>query len=95
MRSGQLFDISQSLLIFQCANFILSCFIYRSGDEEPWRSGHLFFYLADEDGNPLSLGGDTSAIQENSLLTSGSRMDVGSWQLHLKSLVNLLKHMLL
>lgn len=56
-------------------------------NEEPWTSGHLFFYLADEDDNALSLSGDTLDIHDNSLLTSGSRMDIGSWQLHLKSQV--------
>lgn len=55
------------------------------------RNGHLFFYLADEDENALSLNRDTLKIRENSLLASGSRMDVGSWQLHLKSMVMLTK----
>ncbi|KAL5550400.1 hypothetical protein UlMin_000576 [Ulmus minor] len=54
-------------------------------DEEPQRSGHLFFYLADEGGNSLSLSPDSIDVSVNSLLTSGSRMDVGRWQLHLKS----------
>lgn len=58
---------------------------------EPWGSGHLFFYVADEDGRPLRLGGDSLDIHESSLLTSGTRMDVGSWQLHLKSQVNIAK----
>ena len=56
-------------------------------NEEPRDNGHLFFYLADEDGSALSLSHDTLDIHRNSLLTSGSRMDAGSWQLHLKSLV--------
>lgn len=68
---------------------LLSCSIHRSGDGEPWRSGHLFFYVADEDGHSLSLGGDSLDIHESSLLASGSRMDVGRWQLHLKSLVSI------
>lgn len=51
------------------------------------RSAHLFFYLADEDGNALSLSGDILEIRENSLLALGSRMDVGGWQLHLESVV--------
>ncbi|KAM2334179.1 hypothetical protein ACFXTH_011763 [Malus domestica] len=59
------------------------------GNEE---ASHIFFYLADEDGNTLNLGGDTLDIHENSLLASGSRMDVGSWQLHLKSLEDLEVH---
>ncbi|PON82830.1 Glycoside hydrolase [Trema orientale] len=61
-------------------------------DEEPRSSGHLFFYLADEGGSALSLSRDTLDIHHNSLLTSGSRMDVGSWQLHLKSLDDLEVH---
>ncbi|XP_030497086.2 mannosyl-oligosaccharide glucosidase GCS1 [Cannabis sativa] len=52
--------------------------------EDSGGAGHLFFYLADEDGSVLSLGRDTLDIHD-SLLTSGSRADVGSWQLHLKS----------
>ncbi|XP_057949553.1 mannosyl-oligosaccharide glucosidase GCS1 [Malania oleifera] len=61
-------------------------------NEEIWRNGHLFFYLADEDGNALSLGTDNLDVRENSLLASGSRMDVGSWQLHLESADNLEIH---
>ncbi|XP_062110650.1 mannosyl-oligosaccharide glucosidase GCS1 isoform X3 [Humulus lupulus] len=53
--------------------------------EDSGRGGHLFFYLADEDGSVLSLGRDALSTRDNSLLTSGSRADVGSWQLHLKS----------
>ncbi|CAL2230794.1 unnamed protein product [Prunus armeniaca] len=62
------------------------------GNEELSTSAHLFFYLADEDGNALNIGGDTLGIHENSLLASGSRMDIGSWQLHLKSLDDLEVH---
>lgn len=61
---------------------------YKENSEELLRSAHLFFYLADEDGNALTVGEDSSGIHENSLLASGSRMDVESWQLHLKSLVD-------
>ena len=49
------------------------------------RNAHLFFYLADEEGNALSLSGDVLDIRENSLVAYGSRMDVGGWQLHLES----------
>lgn len=73
-----------------CYWLFSSCFFHRSkGNEELSTSAHLFFYLADEDGNALNIGGDTLGIHENSLLASGSRMDIGSWQLHLKSLVML------
>ncbi|XP_024007952.1 mannosyl-oligosaccharide glucosidase GCS1 [Eutrema salsugineum] len=49
------------------------------------RSAHLFFYLADEGGNVLNLGHDNLDFQGSSLLVSGSREDVGDWQIHLKS----------
>ena len=55
--------------------------------EEMLRSAHLFFYLADEEGNALSLNGDVLEIRENSLMAYGLRMDVGDWQLHLQSVV--------
>lgn len=51
------------------------------------QKGHLFFYLANEDGSPLSLRKDDIDIHENSLLASGSRSDIGDWQLHLESKV--------
>ena len=56
-------------------------------DEEQSRIGHLFFYLADENESGLRLSQETLDIHRNSLLTSGSRVDVGTWQLHLKSQV--------
>ncbi|KAA0034203.1 hypothetical protein IC582_023286 [Cucumis melo] len=60
--------------------------------EELLKTGHLFFYLADEDGNALSLNRDAINIHETSLLASGSRSDVGNWQLHLESRDNLKVH---
>lgn len=51
------------------------------------RTGYLFFYVADEDGNTLSLGRDMFDIHESSLLAIGSRVDIGGWQLHLKGMV--------
>lgn len=56
-------------------------------DDENQRSGHLFFYLADEGNKALSLGRGVVNIHESSILASGSREDVGNWQLHLKSAV--------
>ncbi|XP_010531615.1 PREDICTED: mannosyl-oligosaccharide glucosidase GCS1 [Tarenaya hassleriana] len=56
----------------------------RSNDEAK-KSAHLFFYLADEAGNALNLGQNTQNSQESYLLASGSRSDVGDWQIHLKS----------
>ncbi|KAL1807328.1 hypothetical protein ACET3Z_030396 [Daucus carota] len=46
---------------------------------------HLFFYIADEGGNALSLGRGVMGNSYISVLASGSRSDVGSWELHLKS----------
>ncbi|XP_044490914.1 mannosyl-oligosaccharide glucosidase GCS1 [Mangifera indica] len=66
-------------------------------EESEWEndmlsSGHLFFYLADEEGNALTLGSDNLDIHESSLLVTGSRMDVGGWQLHLKAMDDLEVH---
>ncbi|KAL7226986.1 hypothetical protein ACSBR1_021952 [Camellia fascicularis] len=59
---------------------------------EEMRTVHLFFYLADEDGNALSLSRETLNIRENSLLAFGSRTDVGSWNLNLESMDDLEVH---
>lgn len=61
-------------------------------NEDVGRTAHIFFYVADEDGNALSLSRDNLDIRANSLLASGSRVDVGDWQLHLKSMDNLEVH---
>lgn len=50
-------------------------------------NSHLFFYVADEDGNALTLGRDALDGRESSLLAAGSRIDVGGWQLRLKAMV--------
>lgn len=62
------------------------------GGENSWGMGHLFFYVADEGGNAMSVGGDVLDIRESSLLASGSRDDFGDWQLHLESSDNLEVH---
>lgn len=49
----------------------------------------LFFYLADEGGDALHLSKQKLNIHKDSLLASGSRTDIGDWQLHLKSTVML------
>ncbi|PIN26107.1 Glucosidase I [Handroanthus impetiginosus] len=54
-------------------------------DEEMPETVHLFFYVADEGGTALGLGGDTSDIPDDRILAFGSRDDIGSWQLHLES----------
>ncbi|XP_052204412.1 mannosyl-oligosaccharide glucosidase GCS1-like isoform X2 [Diospyros lotus] len=53
--------------------------------EDMLETVHLFFYLADEAGNALSLSRDLLDIREDSLLAFGLRTDVGSWNLHLES----------
>jgi hypothetical protein len=58
-------------------------------NEEFGRDAQLFFYLADEGGNVLDLGRENLKVRESSLLASGSRTDIGDWQLHLKSTVML------
>ncbi|XP_010478035.1 PREDICTED: alpha-glucosidase 2 isoform X2 [Camelina sativa] len=54
-------------------------------NDEENRTVHLFFYLADEGGNGVNLGKDVLGLKESSVLASGSRQDVGNWQMHLKS----------
>lgn len=56
------------------------------------KSGYLFFYVADEDGNALTLGRDMFDINESALLAIGSRVDIGGWQLHLKGMESLEVH---
>ncbi|KAJ4710863.1 mannosyl-oligosaccharide glucosidase GCS1-like [Melia azedarach] len=61
-------------------------------DNNIQRSGHLFFYLADEDGNALTLSRDILDIHDSSLLATGSQADIGGWQLHLKAMDDLEVH---
>ncbi|KAL1187623.1 Alpha-glucosidase 2 [Cardamine amara subsp. amara] len=61
-------------------------------NDEVKRSVHLFFYVADEGDNVVSLGRDVLELKESSLLASGSRSDVGNWQMHLKSQNHLETH---
>lgn len=56
-------------------------------NDEVKRNAHLFFYVADEGENVVNLGKDVLELKESSLLASGSRSDVGNWQMHLKSQV--------
>lgn len=55
--------------------------------EEIWKSSHLFFYLADEDGNTLDMSTDALKNRDHTLLASGTRSEIEDWQLHLKSMV--------
>ncbi|KAK4764390.1 hypothetical protein SAY87_013828 [Trapa incisa] len=57
----------------------------KSMQTEDITDAHVFFYLADEEGNALDLSRDSYDIHGNSLLASGSRMDIGNWQMHMKS----------
>ncbi|KEH20572.1 mannosyl-oligosaccharide glucosidase [Medicago truncatula] len=61
-------------------------------NEDFGRDAQLFFYLADEGGNVLDAGRENLNIRESSLLASGSRTDIGNWQLHLKSTDDLKLH---
>nr|KYP52955.1 Mannosyl-oligosaccharide glucosidase [Cajanus cajan] len=61
-------------------------------NEEFGRGAQLFFYLADEGGNALNLSRKNLNIRGDSLLASGSRADIGDWQLHLKSMDDLELH---
>ncbi|XP_015170821.1 mannosyl-oligosaccharide glucosidase GCS1 isoform X3 [Solanum tuberosum] len=54
-------------------------------DEEMLKTAHLFFYVADEGGKSLTLGSRVFDIHGDSILASGSRSDIGDWQLHLFS----------
>ncbi|KAK7359395.1 hypothetical protein VNO77_01353 [Canavalia gladiata] len=54
-------------------------------NEEFGRGAQIFFYLADEGGDTLNLSRENLNIHQDSLLASGSRADIGDWQLHLKS----------
>ncbi|XP_061360752.1 mannosyl-oligosaccharide glucosidase GCS1 isoform X2 [Gastrolobium bilobum] len=65
----------------------------RSKWNEEFGSGaQLFFYLADEGSNVLDVSRENLNIHEDSLLASGSRPDIGDWQLHLKSTDDLELH---
>jgi hypothetical protein len=48
---------------------------------------HLFFYVADESGQSLTMNSQESYRHGTTLLASGARVDVGTWHLHLHSLV--------
>ena len=75
-----------SLLTLQEIYPVWSCFMADSRlSENMPEAAQLFFYVADEGENALSLGRSVTEIYEKSLLAFGSRHDVGDWELHLKS----------
>ncbi|KAK8928705.1 Mannosyl-oligosaccharide glucosidase GCS1 [Platanthera zijinensis] len=53
--------------------------------EAKWSTAHLFFYIADEAVKSLSFVREDFAYHDGFLLASGSREDVGGWQVQLKS----------
>ncbi|KMZ58741.1 Mannosyl-oligosaccharide glucosidase [Zostera marina] len=54
-------------------------------DDEQSHPSHLFFYIADEEGNSLNLGNHIFNLKDNTCLAFGSRKDVGAWELHIAS----------
>ncbi|CAH9108499.1 unnamed protein product [Cuscuta europaea] len=54
-------------------------------DEESLKNMNLFFYIADEGENALTLGRGAIGSNNESVIAFGSQSDVGGWQLHLKS----------
>ncbi|VFQ71484.1 unnamed protein product [Cuscuta campestris] len=54
-------------------------------DEEMLKKVNLFFYMADEGGNALTLGEGAIDTNHESTIALGSHSDVGGWELHLKS----------
>lgn len=60
---------------------------FRDRDKEIPAGAHLFFYLADEDGNALSVSNDILDTSQIYRLAYGSRYDVGGWQLRMQSMV--------
>lgn len=73
---------------FLQGSFLIAfCSFFSSLEEAKWSIAHLFFYLADEGGNILSVGPRKFDFHDGALLASGSRKDVGSWELYLKSSV--------
>ncbi|CDP19898.1 unnamed protein product [Coffea canephora] len=53
--------------------------------EEMSKTVHLFFYMDDESGNALNLGSGATDVDDESILASGYRSDVGNWQLLLST----------
>ncbi|KAJ8476372.1 hypothetical protein OPV22_020099 [Ensete ventricosum] len=48
-------------------------------------TAHLFFYVADEEGNSLGVQRQKFESRDSTLLAFGERNDVGGWELHLDS----------
>ncbi|CAL9118938.1 unnamed protein product [Musa textilis] len=48
-------------------------------------TAHLFFYVADEEGNSLGVQRQKFESHDSTLLAFGERNDVGGWELHLDS----------
>lgn len=56
-------------------------------DDEQSQPSHLFFYIADEEGNSLNLGKHYFNQEDSTCIAFGSRKDVGDWELHMTSKV--------
>ncbi|KAG6475310.1 hypothetical protein ZIOFF_064528 [Zingiber officinale] len=56
--------------------------IVHEGNEE---TTHLFFYIADEEGNSLNVKKQLFETRDATLLAFGTRNDIGGWELHLDS----------
>ncbi|ONM35063.1 Mannosyl-oligosaccharide glucosidase GCS1 [Zea mays] len=46
---------------------------------------HLFFYIADETGNPITMGSYEPSSRGSVLLASGLHEEIGGWELYLRS----------
>lgn len=53
---------------------------------------HLFFYIADETGNPITMGSYEPSSRGSVLLASGLHEEIGGWELYLRSEDNLEIH---
>lgn len=84
---------SNPFLLYPSSGLLWSVHRYK-WDEEFGENAQLFFYLADEGGNVLSVSEDYLNSHENSFIASGSRTDIGDWQLYLKSTVMSPKHLM-
>ncbi|CAL5433631.1 unnamed protein product [Camellia sinensis] len=67
--------IGEPIALTLILEFVRVTYGWTSKLSEEMQTVHLFFYLADEDGNALSLSRETLNIRENSLLAFGSRTD--------------------
>ncbi|KAG8054167.1 hypothetical protein GUJ93_ZPchr0001g31040 [Zizania palustris] len=60
--------------------------------EDQESTTHLFFYIADEAGNSITMGSHVPSSRGHVLLASGSHEEIGNWEVHLRSEDNLEIH---